>query len=428
MEGESRMNSLKKRLAALVLSLSVVATGIPGQSVYAATESVESAETENASAEEIEAEETEPVQTEVTEETTESSEKEVIIPNQGETSTEEEGEQQEEKSLTEGEQQEGKSLTEDEQKPEEIMALLNYLVVESQYLAAPGIQNIVAEFGDENTSVQSATLKYRNNITGEENQIDAQQILGNLVQFSIEHNQDAQAEIQIVSVTYKVNDVEATLNFADVGMDIRYGVNQEIETVPDDVIVDEETAEAQQTESPLDIVATDENGNVLSGNSIQDILEQQESLKVNTRSSAAGLNAVGASGNLVVVLDPGHDDTHKGANRNGIAEETAVLKIAQYCKAELEQYQGVTVYMTRNAGACPNGGGSVNSTTCNAKRVEFAQSVGADVYISFHLNSSTNSGVGGAGVYYPNSNYNPAIGAEGYGLASSIIEHLTRAV
>ena len=78
---------------------------------------------------------------------------------------------------------------------------------------------------------------------------------------------------------------------------------------------------------------------------------------------------MGAAKNIVVVLDPGHDDTHAGARRNGLEEEDLTLKIAQYCKAELSQYNGVTVYMTRESGACANGGGAVTSTECNAKRV-----------------------------------------------------------
>lgn len=33
------------------------------------------------------------------------------------------------------------------------------------------------------------------------------------------------------------------------------------------------------------------------------------------------LAAMGAAKNIVVVLDPGHDDTHAGARRNGLEEE-----------------------------------------------------------------------------------------------------------
>ena len=62
------------------------------------------------------------------------------------------------------------------------------------------------------------------------------------------------------------------------------------------------------------------------------------------------------------------------------------FKIAQYCKEELQQYSGVTVYMTRNSVACPYPGTS--SGEDNAKRVAYAQSVGANVYVSIHLNSA----------------------------------------
>lgn len=44
--------------------------------------------------------------------------------------------------------------------------------------------------------------------------------------------------------------------------------------------------------------------------------------------------------NVVVVLDPGHDSSHTGASGHGVREEVATLKIAQYCKQELEQYGG----------------------------------------------------------------------------------------
>ena len=40
--------------------------------------------------------------------------------------------------------------------------------------------------------------------------------------------------------------------------------------------------------------------------------------------------------NVVVALDPGHDSTHTGAGANGVREEVLTLKIAKYCKEELE--------------------------------------------------------------------------------------------
>ena len=51
---------------------------------------------------------------------------------------------------------------------------------------------------------------------------------------------------------------------------------------------------------------------------------------------------------LVVVLDAGHGGYDTGATGNGLQEKQLTYKIAQYCKAELEKYNGVSVYMTRS--------------------------------------------------------------------------------
>ena len=127
----------------------------------------------------------------------------------------------------------------------------------------------------------------------------------------------------------------------------------------------------------------------------------------------------------VVVLDAGHDASHAGAqNRsNGYREEVLTYKIASYCKQELEKHDGVKVYMVRDSYSCPFGGGSVKSTECNSKRVEFSKNVKADLYISFHLNSSGPS-ARGVSVYYPNMNYKSEIGRNGEVLAKDIIKRL----
>ncbi len=132
--------------------------------------------------------------------------------------------------------------------------------------------------------------------------------------------------------------------------------------------------------------------------------------------------ASSSSGNVVVVLDPGHDSTHTGAQYGGLSEETLNLKISQYCKEELEQYNGVTVYMTRTTTACPYPGSS-NSNDL-AGRVDYAASVGATVYVSQHLNANSNTSATGAQVYCPNTNYNASISTRGFDLANSIMTQL----
>ncbi len=129
-----------------------------------------------------------------------------------------------------------------------------------------------------------------------------------------------------------------------------------------------------------------------------------------------------SNGDYVVVLDPGHDDSHAGTSGNGIIEKDVNLKIATYCKQELETYYGVQVYMTRTTSACPYPG--TTSVVDNTKRVEFAQSVGADAYVSFHCNYLSDSSVNGAIVFYPNSNYNSEVSNQGKDMAGKILTNL----
>ena len=63
--------------------------------------------------------------------------------------------------------------------------------------------------------------------------------------------------------------------------------------------------------------------------------------------------------------------------------------------------------MTRESNTCPFGGSSVSSTECNAQRVAFAQSVGADYYVSLHLNSATASANGAEGFTIPTRTIGP---------------------
>ena len=126
---------------------------------------------------------------------------------------------------------------------------------------------------------------------------------------------------------------------------------------------------------------------------------------------------------IVIALDPGHDKKHAGATRNGIHEEILTLKIAKYCKEELENKYGVKVHMTREDAACPypNTG---KSGECIEQRMLKAKSEGATIYVSMHLNASVSNKANGAEVIYPNNNWKPQIGKDGKALADDILEEL----
>lgn len=301
--------------------------------------------------------------------------------------------------------------------------LLNYVFVEKPYVTTPDVQNIMVSIGIDSIVIETGMLQYRNAETGEFFENTATTIVGNTVLFTIQHQEEKSAIYELVGIKYTINGVEYTANFADIGMNMKYGVNKEVETAPDDVII---SGEEEGSEIEANIVTTDEAGQVLSKQDIQQALENSESEIPVTQALDETLSSSRklANGNLVVVLDPGHDSTHAGTHQNGCSEEDMVLKIAQYCKAELEKYSGVTVYLTREGKDCPYGASSVTSSGCNAARVEFAASKNANVYVSFHLNSSSNTNANGAGIYYPNANYRPDLGQEGHGLAQKILEKL----
>lgn len=368
----------------------------------------ESTETETGVTESTE-QQTEDTNTEETETVTEDTE----IPEQ---SAEEAAEKIEAEEI-ETEETETEEVTEEETEETE-EAALNFVMVESSEVTTPGTQNIVASVGTEEMDLENPVLIYKNLTTGKEYRAQAAARAQDMILFAIEFSETADSgEYQLVGISYQKDGIEHQIEMAGLEMNVRFGVNTSVETEPDQVLAEE----AALADVDADVVTMDENGEIISENTVEDVLNNGIDGEAITKSSMLK----GASGNLVVMLDPGHDDSHTGASYYGAKEQELVLKIAQYCREELNTYSGVTVYMTRESGTCPNGGSSVTSGTCNEARVAYAKSVGANVYVSFHLNASASSSANGVGIYYPNSNYRPDIGEAGKGLATSIYNKLT---
>lgn len=129
---------------------------------------------------------------------------------------------------------------------------------------------------------------------------------------------------------------------------------------------------------------------------------------------------------ICIVLDPGHDDT---CSRNhpelGMNEQDLNLKIALACRDELNTYEGVEVFMTREDGSCPDNGIGSDDVT---GRTAYAQSVGADLFVSIHNNAT--------GLGYPSEangselyiSVHSAFTDESRKLGESILEELTTRV
>lgn len=103
----------------------------------------------------------------------------------------------------------------------------------------------------------------------------------------------------------------------------------------------------------------------------------------------------------LVVIDPGHgaDDPGK-VGVSGINEKDLNLEIALRLKEYLSE-QGIDVVMTReeDVSLAEEGAQSVKVSDLK-KRVEIIEAAGADLAISIHQNSYTDSAVSGAQVFY----------------------------
>ena len=148
-----------------------------------------------------------------------------------------------------------------------------------------------------------------------------------------------------------------------------------------------------------------------------DISDAIESVKDKEASIVSEKEPKTRSSELVVALDPGHGGRDGGAQGHELSEKNLTLKIAQYCKAELERYSGVRVVMTR----------SDDSYVGLSERVRYAVSQGADIFVSIHINSATASSAHGAEVIIPNdgSYYYEDVHIEGKQLAEKILAQIT---
>ena len=300
---------------------------------------------------------------------------------------------------------------------------INYVYIESPYLETPETQRIVFSF--ESAVPAEAVALVVEDEAGNQEEWQVARQADNLYLFEKEFSGDAYTgTYHAVSLkAYNGENVEEVL-LADRNVTAEFGVNQEYDGIEELRPVEEGTEEEALVESS--IVTIDENGVTEAQDSISDALnaagiEAASSGTTSFRSRSASPSA--RSGNIVVALDPGHDSSHAGAQAGGLQEEVLTLKIANYCKQELEQYSGVTVYMTRTDASCPNPG-STSSGDDIGRRVNAAADAGAQIFVSFHLNSSTSSAANGAEIIIPNQSWKPDVAADGNALAREILDEL----
>ena len=148
----------------------------------------------------------------------------------------------------------------------------------------------------------------------------------------------------------------------------KYSVDLQGEGIEGDFSVVEANDESENQTVETSVQVMDDDGNLQEVSSISEgIALAQEYSEDSAEQQVQGRKA--QNGNTVIVLDPGHDNTHTGAAYDGINEEKYTLQIAKACRAVLEQYSGVEVYLTVEENGNTRWPG-VSKSTCLENRVK----------------------------------------------------------
>ena len=387
------------------------------------------------------------MQEENADENEENNEENVDQDNGEETETLEENEQSEESPTTDEESENSEEITTSSEETfadsviEKNKDRINYVFVESPYLESPGTERIAVSYGEGTENIQNLSITVESSDGGLE-VWDSAENVSNLHLFEKEYTDDSQAGTYSV-IGLNLTDESGTheVKLSDYDMKALFGVNEKYKGIDELVPLDEESEDTQiEDQEELTYGATVVQINSENPNeSVQEIEDALENAEENTdiSSTTSSVSVASAisdevqsiansskSGNIVVALDPGHDSKHTGATGiGGLKEEVLTLKIANYCKEELEKYTGVSIYMTRTTSSCPypsnkSSGGDIGD------RVQAAARAGADLFVSFHLNSSSSSGSNGAEVIVPNGNWKPQVASDGRKLAQAILNEL----
>lgn len=127
-------------------------------------------------------------------------------------------------------------------------------------------------------------------------------------------------------------------------------------------------------------------------------------------------------GAYTIVLDPGHDDVHAGAQYFGTGEEDMTLKIGMYLREMLKKARpDINVMITRETEECPV---TDNAYSCLNWRSTYSAAASADIYVSLHLNADASGRASGSLVFVPNESYSKECYDEGQKMGRTILDRL----
>lgn len=310
--------------------------------------------------------------------------------------------------------------------------LVNYVGVVEPYIEAPGEQQIVLSYGDGTENVSDAKVICEK-ADGSTIELGLDVKENEVYLFKRVFEEKDAGIYRLAYFTYVQDGVEASIELPEIGIEALFGVNEDytgsqavvaeeagisteeldasVVTVDLDAVGNAESDIEEAIEETVEIVETEQNSSKKSSKKVSQAKDYVLSSIANFLMPAATAKA---AENVVVVLDPGHGGSDAGASANGLVEKNLNLSVALACKKELEEYNGVTVYMTR----------STDVYVGLQERANKAKAWGADIFVSLHMNSVSNATANGVEVYYPNSNYNKEVHEKGRNLAAQIQQQL----
>ena len=288
-------------------------------------------------------------------------------------------------------------------------SMMEYFLVDNPTLTSGSAEHFVLSMNDANGySDFSITVQKMDGTTFD---LEASEQVDKLVKFTKDFSSADKGEYSVTTLHYTYNGEKYYLNFSNLGMDVKFGVDQEYsgydETLPDmtqDIVEDDELNSAVVQVTSLDDASEEVAEGIMASNpeAVMALVDENSDI------------ATQANEGVTICLDPGHGGNDSGAiGINNVYEKNLTLKIAQYCKQELEKYN-CHVVMTRTGDTNPS----------LEDRANFAKSQGAQYLISIHLNSAAGGGAVGAEVYYPNTHWRPDISQNGKNVAQAIQNQL----
>lgn len=283
--------------------------------------------------------------------------------------------------------------------------MMEYFLVDNPVLSSGEAENFVLSLNNaEGYSDFRLTIQKEDGSTFD---LESTEQVDNLVKFSRVFNEEEKGQYSVTTLHYLYNGQAYYLNFSDLEMDVKFGVDQEYDGY--DATLPDLTEDSTSSEGIIEVTDV----NKAEEEIVNGVASQPATMSVDEFSRHA-------TGGMTICLDPGHGGSDSGATAFGAKESDLTLKIAQYCKEELAKYD-VNVVMTRTTDTRL----SEEAAMDLKNRVEVAKKAGASYFISIHINSAQNSAAHGAEVYYPNTSGNKNLSTNGQNLAKAIQKQLT---